>query len=167
MGDIDGSEAIDWTEFLAAALSVNGNFKETDGVGFREDASSADGQPVASLPRLTDDACWAAFELLSQGSGVVSGASLGQLLAPGEVQSWLERGSHMSFLGLSDQSARCEAKRVAELDRLVREVNTSGAIAAAEFSTLLKGHRDNRSPRSPLPQRAFLPPPPSLPPALE
>lgn len=119
--DIDGSEAIDWTEFLAAALSVNGNFKEIDGVGVREDASSADGQPVASLPRLTDDACWAAFELLSQGSGVVSGASLGQLLAPGEVQSWLERGSHMSFLGLSDQSARCEAKRVAELDRLVRE----------------------------------------------
>jgi len=119
--DADGSDALDWTELLAVVLGACG------AVGALAGARSA-----AGIPELREDTCWSAFDLLSQGSGVVSGVALGQLLARPEVGRWITDGGR-------DCGSHSQAPKVAELDRMVREVDPSGALNGSGFLRLIKG----------------------------
>lgn len=67
--DMDGSGSIDWTELLAALLCRP---EEEDHV---------------CAPDLTNDACWRAFDLLSQGAGTVSAPSICHLISISQVEA--------------------------------------------------------------------------------
>merc|ERR1712139_320965 len=169
--DIDASDAIDWTELVAAVLSASGRPNTSEGSSSSQPGSSQakeskSGAAPVNLPvlRIHDDACWSAFDLLSQGGGVISSVSLGRLLAPSEVGPWLNRGSSESWLS---SITGPEAARVAEFDRLVREVNPSGAVSSSEFISLLRGGESRPAQMySPLPMAPAMPPPPLPPPAM-
>lgn len=165
--DVSGSNSIEWTALVAAVLSSSGRQRGTDDVHSRGSKDSAIG-PHVELPRMSDDACWSAFDLLSQGSGMISGVSLGRLLAPGEVPAWLSRGSDNAAWALP-ASSRNKANRIADFDRLVREVNPSGAISSNEFVSLLRGDgplaRSIQAHYASMPSVPTIPPSPLSPPA--
>jgi len=134
--DLDGSGTIDWTELVGAALSSEA--------------------ALAAPPRnhqersVLDDACWSSFDLLSQGTGSVTGSSLAHLLLPAGMASdgspagipTLAGGPSGGTGGSFDEAALDGAfghQRVFELYRIVREFDTSGAVASAQFHGMMRG----------------------------
>lgn len=105
--------ACDWTDLLAAAALAGGK-------------ASKDG-----LPKLNEDACWRAFDVLSLSSGEISGGSLRRLLAyqpTGPIEKPDEGGR-------AGEYAPPEA-----LDRLVRELfPRSEIVPRAQFVPMLLG----------------------------
>jgi len=107
--DVDGSGTVDWTELVAVAL---GAAAASDGisrsfVGTAKDNPNDRGAVRAGngfLPRVTHDACLRAFSLLSQGGGILTAATLGQLFAPSELRRWLARECAASRLGGHSES---------------------------------------------------------------
>lgn len=137
--DIDGSDTIDWTELVAAVLGASAGSisSEADrGAGAEDVMNLPHGRGLEISLRPSEESCWFAFDLLSQGGGAISSVSLGQLLAPNEVQAWLKQGNDGWPMPFAAGGA--EAVHVAEFDRVVREVNPSGAVSANEFAALLK-----------------------------
>lgn len=120
--DIDGSGSIDWTEFVAAGLGAS--------VPLRTSKRS-------SAPRLSEDTCWRAFDLLSQGTGQISGASLAHLLLPGETGGYVEPSG--STGGTTDAGLH-KQQSVSELHRMVREVDAGGAVGRSAFTALMQGY---------------------------
>jgi len=154
--DIDGSGTIDWTELVAVALGActlkaAGSDDGATSTNWLKSVASDEGvdggratTTASGLPTLRQDACWRAFDLLSQGNGAVSGVALGQLFAPQEVGAWLACGGRSgggtggSTDGSIDPSSvDTQAPRVAEYDRLVREVDASGTIVSVGFMKML------------------------------
>lgn len=130
--DIDGSGAIDWTELVAVALSA------ADAIGRSPDCPAGwDAHDVVDspkvhpdLPQLTEDACWRAFDLLSQSSGAVSDLSLCRLLVPTELGVWLAAG----------MGPRCP--ELAKFRGFVQVAASPGSVTASRFAKLLVGKYD-------------------------
>jgi len=138
--DLDGSGTIDWTELVGATLSSEVAL-----------AAPPRNQPERSV---LDDACWRSFDLLSQGTGAVTGSSLAHLLLPAETVGdgsaagpagipALAGGPSGGTGGSFDEAAvdgPFGHQRLFELYRMVREVDTSGAVASARFHRMIRGH---------------------------
>jgi calcium-dependent protein kinase len=129
--DSDGSGTIDWTEFVAVAL------------GRAKPSASSDTEPIVGadsdtgkdkctngMPALRHETCFQAFDLLSQGTGTVSGQSLGSLFYPSEAACWSGGGTG----GSADGVLSGESQRVSELDKMVREVESRGSINPDAFA---------------------------------
>lgn len=131
--DVDGSGAIDWTELVAASLCAGGA------------PTSPKGRKPHALPVLLDDTCWRAFSLLGMGEEALTGSSLAQLLAPAEEGDGRARcaGSPSGGTGGSlDTDAPGDAwrsQRIADIHRMVREVDPGGAVPPSSFFALMQG----------------------------
>jgi len=145
--DTDGSGTIDWSELVAVALSTSDRVrKETFSevnlgkLGEKAEVAEESGSVRSGqtgMPLVREDACFRSFDLLSQGSGAVSGVSLGRLFAPTEVAGWLARNGGVGG-GTGGMDAACiETPRVAELDQLVREAETSGSVDSSAYARML------------------------------
>mmetsp|Transcript_29146 Transcript_29146/g.73866 ORF Transcript_29146/g.73866 Transcript_29146/m.73866 type:complete len:271 (-) Transcript_29146:266-1078(-) len=130
--DTDGSGSVDWTELLAAALGGS--------------VLAADAGVQSSLPQLQEDACWRAFDVLSQGSGCISQKSLADLFQPNEDATRARRpsagtggspgsGARGSRAG---EFAICRTASWEDLNQLVREVDIRG-VGRSSFISLLRG----------------------------
>lgn len=118
--DLDGSGSIDWTEFVAAGLGL--------GIERRQ------GGPP---PMITEDTCWRAFDLLSQGTAGVTGNSLAQLLLDGPPgpQDAPSGGTGGTF----DSAGYSKPHNINEFHRMVREVDASGSVGRASYTALMQG----------------------------
>jgi calcium-dependent protein kinase len=139
--DLDGSGALDWTELLAISLGIADKLTLCNSKEEGVDGAAAD-EVGSGMPALHDSACWRAFDLLGQGSDVLSGHSLGRLFVPVEADAWLAKkgGTAGGGTGGSDdgihQIAR-ESHRMSDLDSLVREVEPKGEIDTKTFQKML------------------------------
>jgi len=122
--DADGSGNIDWTEIVAAAL----------GTSFTSRASRS--QPVLC----SDDMCWRSFDLLSQGTGSVTGASLGQLLLSSDEHQTEPSGGTGGSLDVAGLSGSNRPLNSIDLHRIVREADAGGAVGRSRFFTLIQGN---------------------------
>merc|ERR1711972_850744 len=121
--DADGSGNIDWTEVLAAVL----------GASFSNRASRS--QPVLC----NDDTCWRSFDLLSQGTGSVTGASLGQLLLSADEHHTEPSGGTGGSLDAAGLTGSNRPFNSVDLHRICRELDSGGAVGRSRFFTLIQG----------------------------
>jgi calcium-dependent protein kinase len=93
--DVDGSGTIDWTELVAVVLgaaAASDGISETAAGAAKDNPKNGEVRTGDSfLPRVTHDACARAFNLLSQGGGFLTAATLGQLFAPAELRRWMAK----------------------------------------------------------------------------
>jgi len=122
--DADGSGNIDWTEVLAAVLGAN----------LSNRASRS--QPVIS----SDETCWRSFDLLSQGTGSVTGSSLGQLLLSTDSHHNESSGGTGGSLDAGGLSGSNRPLNSVDLHRIVREVDSGGAVGRSRFVSLIQGN---------------------------
>lgn len=131
--DVDGSGAVEWTELVAASLCAGGI------------PVSPTGRGPPALPALNDDTCWRSFSLLSQGAEFLTGETLARLVAPMEASDDLPRcsgGPSGGTGGSVDKEAPVNgfrSQRVADLHRMVRDVDSSAAINTSSFFALMQG----------------------------
>lgn len=170
--DSDGSQTIDWTELLACALGAvaDGGAKLDGGDEAEESPSqrstgSPTGRPRPSreLLFLREEACWRAFDLLSLGTGMVTGVTLSQLLdsqapatARGGGGGGIGAGVHLGHAppavktiagatgggGLfveQTEGSSFKLRRAEEFERLVRQADPQGAVSPATFAKLVTG----------------------------
>mmetsp|Transcript_44078 Transcript_44078/g.136584 ORF Transcript_44078/g.136584 Transcript_44078/m.136584 type:complete len:610 (-) Transcript_44078:310-2139(-) len=125
-----GSGILGWTEMVALYLSSAPTSKEA--------ASKASG--TGPVPLLRDEACWRAFDLLSQSGGTVTAPVLDQLLGK-------PRASGSSSAGPDGRTAAAgngnghvaPGGETAMLQRLVTEVFPSGGFNYTDFLRLVSG----------------------------
>lgn len=155
--DTDGSGAIDWTELVAVALGTAGEVDPLDAPGSgkgtsegnlavdeKGEGASESERSREGMPKLREYALWRAFDLLSQGSGSVSGVALAHLFNPTEHSGWLAKNGAPATNtgggtgGSADDVAEISKNDplVAQLDVLVKEVESGGAMDCASFSKM-------------------------------
>eukprot|EP00927_Polykrikos_kofoidii_P043084 TRINITY_DN3714_c0_g1_i1.p1 TRINITY_DN3714_c0_g1~~TRINITY_DN3714_c0_g1_i1.p1 ORF type:complete len:619 (+),score=99.00 TRINITY_DN3714_c0_g1_i1:123-1979(+) len=142
--DSDGSQTIDWTELLACALgAVADGCPKADAADEPEECVSLG---LQDTPVLREDACWRAFDLLSLGSGAVTGMSLAQLFDQPHVLSAKSHGhtqpvatvvGSVSSVEFSDVST-LKVRRVDDIDRFMPG-DAQGSVGQAAFARLVKG----------------------------
>jgi len=155
--DVDGSGTIDWTEFAAAAFCASDGGQATKDTSSPlgpsalapQRTSDADGaieqaNRLSHTPALSDDLCWHAFDLLSQGTDTISGATLAQLLIPAEASTLVTQcsggpsgGTGGSF-DANGAVGALKCPRLADLQRIVREADANGIVTKASFLGLLQ-----------------------------
>jgi len=133
--DADGSGSIGWTEFSAVVLGL-ANAPPGEAGGADVDRGKQD---IA-------DACRLAFELLSQGGGLISGLTLGQLITRADPKRPAPRGSQGQAAGGKHGRQQrftvepiLEDRFITDLDSMVREIDPSGAVKFKTFLELLLG----------------------------
>jgi len=157
--DIDVSGAVDWTEMLASALStaecISPAYRENSrsspepmsarsaspwsprtGHGTsspRPNAQNAGNVRGAGMPELRVDACWRAFDLLSQGSGSISSEALVRLFTPSETSSNGGMPKRAAPAGPSRDSCALE------FNRIICEIEPSGKVSYGGFMRLVEG----------------------------
>lgn len=148
--DTDGSGTIDWTELVAVALGVSGEILSTKSASKSaskqvgaENADTWKDRPSNGMPLLREETVWRAFDLLSQGSGAISGVALGRLFVPVEVGGWLALngsdtggGTGGSADGKGEPELTTAMPQVAELAALVKEVEPGGQMESASFAKM-------------------------------
>lgn len=118
--DINSSGLLNWSEILAISLGAAGISGVAAASSLRESEVHKPGMPL-----LREDACWRAFDLLSRGSGILSCISLGRLMAPTETD--------FVSIGVGAAIDSGQAPKHAELDRLVREYDSTGVVTSSDF----------------------------------
>jgi len=134
--DLDGSHTIDWTELLAATLGpIN---LESSGKDCATQGCSAQSGRVllkSAREQVHKDACWAAFDLMSQGGATISGDSLMRLLSASSGEA-AKTDDAQNEIGPAGDAKR---QRHTQLNALVRAVNPSGAVDRDKFGQLMQG----------------------------
>lgn len=140
--DVDGSGTIDWTEFVAVSLGMAS--EATLGPQNEEEKGSTKLPDAAhGMPDLQEETCWRAFDILSQGTGAVSGDSLARLFVPAEVSSVVKNGGSGGGTGGSDDTIVIppDSSRVSELDKLVQEVEPKSMMDRLTFVNMTLGRK--------------------------
>jgi len=120
--DVDGSDNVDWSEIVASVI----------GAGL----SNLLGR--GAMPSFDDSFCLRSFDLLSQGTGKVSGASLAQLFLSVEADAWQVSPSGGTG-GSFDHSGAGGTQRIAEYGRICREVDPRETVDRARFLAMMRG----------------------------
>eukprot|EP00929_Paragymnodinium_shiwhaense_P025956 TRINITY_DN15556_c0_g1_i2.p1 TRINITY_DN15556_c0_g1~~TRINITY_DN15556_c0_g1_i2.p1 ORF type:complete len:696 (-),score=174.82 TRINITY_DN15556_c0_g1_i2:207-2294(-) len=163
--DMDGSKTVDWTELLAATIGAMADTppslaaatadgpaplpqpkqtseKETAAGAVLSGgpvslASTSAGQVAGTRCLLSDDECWRAFELLSQGKGGVSGVSLMKLFDVNEGEEAGEAKTAEEGDGAADAKKQPK-QELKDLDYMVREVTANGHLDQRSFYELMR-----------------------------
>eukprot|EP00928_Gymnodinium_smaydae_P074578 TRINITY_DN5760_c0_g1_i1.p1 TRINITY_DN5760_c0_g1~~TRINITY_DN5760_c0_g1_i1.p1 ORF type:complete len:637 (-),score=144.26 TRINITY_DN5760_c0_g1_i1:97-2007(-) len=124
--DIDGSGAIDWTEFVAIYVSTQ---RELRPAGNVDDCRTV---PTSTTDHsVTEETApyWRAFHLMSQGRGAISAATLAELAAR-----------------CAERRGFDEAGFISRYDGLVHGVSASGMVSWHGFLKLVRGECDELVP---------------------
>mmetsp|Transcript_12872 Transcript_12872/g.29119 ORF Transcript_12872/g.29119 Transcript_12872/m.29119 type:complete len:506 (-) Transcript_12872:105-1622(-) len=81
LADMDGSGIISWTEFVAISLAISGTESSVAVLWAGNETTSTQNRS-ALLPTLQSEHCWRAFELLGDGSSLLTGSSLCKFTFP-------------------------------------------------------------------------------------
>jgi len=146
--DLDASGTIGWSELLAAArvgaMSNAGGLRqrceEKEGVG-EEDREHPEDNTLSyvvtpdqngdhRVQKWSDDSCWRAFELLSQGAGVVSAESLCSLFAQSApLFCRMERSGN--------NLPKSRFPQHADLEHMLLEIDPCGRVDGVAFAHLV------------------------------
>jgi len=142
---MSGAGTLTWSELVAVALcsvtSASPQNKNSGSKVVRDGKNikgTSAGENGSTAPPLCEDACWRAFDFLSQSTGVVSVNSLDRLLGQPNAS---DKGS--DFLGIGDGSMELKKDEQPTLNKalteLVKEVFPAAKVAPAEFLKLARG----------------------------